>query len=514
MTNFSIRIAQIYVTAVFLLASGCSFAPTEQDLIESRVKCAGADYNWLTLCPPDLSHPLSLTEIVNIATQRNLELFVKEREYAIQVEKATRQKFGMLPGLNYNLTDTIRNKNTASLVEIENPPPNNSPPLLEIGSPKDQHAWDLSLLWNVIDFGVAYYRSRQETDRAVVQCLEYERIRQSVILRVVQAYWRAIAAKRALERAEALLPEMKLQADRLNRELNNKVYLTKDQALSKLVFFYQREIEIKGFNDRPDSSDPTQGYAKEYENALLDLAALMQLPPGAFFELIMPNDFPYEVELPDLKDMFDLALINRPELYERDLEFRIGIDDMYVAIIQELPIVQLFISKNHDSNRYLLFNDWYQTGLRLAWNLLEIPIHTTDQNIGAGEADLAIRSRLLLSQSIITQVALAYILLEQNQEQFLLAKRWADAAQQVAELSEKESRVGKKSKLEALQSRIDAALALNNATKIYSELRNNLETLNNAVGIPLYFHIIKDRTYIPENNADYIWLDAACCEGS
>jgi outer membrane protein TolC len=496
------RITQALFSAVFLLSVGCSTAPTEQELIRERIRFAGADYNWLGMCPPDLSHPLTLNEIVKIATERNLELFVKEREYAIQVEKVTRQKWLLLPSLNYNLTDTIRNKNTAALVDIANPPPNNAPPLLEIGLPKDEHVWNLSLLWNIMDFGVSYYRVRQETDRAIVQSLEYERIRQSVILRLVTAYWRAVAAKRAMERAQVLIPEMAKQTERLNRELNNKVYLTKDQALSKLVFFYQREMEVKGFNDRPDSSDPTQGYAKEYDNAMLDLASLMQLPPGAHFELVMPEDFPYEVELPDLKTMFDLALINRPELYERDREFKIGIDDIYVAIIQELPIVQLFINKNHDSNRYLLFNDWYQTGLTLAWNLLQIPVHTTDQNIGVGEADLAIRSRLLLSESIITQVALAFLLLQQNQEQFLIAKNWANAAQQVAELSVKESIVGKKSKLEALQSRIDAALALNNATKIYAELQNNVEQLNNAIGIPLYFYTANEDQGYAESDTD------------
>jgi phosphomannomutase len=43
----------------------------------------------------------------------------------------------------------------------------------------------------------------------------------------------------------------------------------------------------------------------------------------------------------------------------------------------------------------------------------------------------------------------------------------------------------------SLQSQIDAALALNNASKIYAELQNTLEQLNNAIGLPRYYQMEK-----------------------
>lgn len=107
--------------------------------------------------------------------------------------------------------------------------------------------------------------------------------------------------------------------------------------------------------------------------------------------------------------------------------------------------------------------------------------------IGTEEEEFAIRNRLLLSESVVTEVALAYMLYQQNVDQYILAKKVAESTARVADLDEKEFKAGKKSKLEALQSKIDYDLALNNAAKIYAELQSNLEQLNNSIGLPRYY---------------------------
>lgn len=487
---------------IFLLLSilmiGCT--PNRQTLILDREELAVMDIEWLGYCPPDLSHPLTLDEIICTALSGNLELFVKDEEILIQKDQVTRARFGMLPRLDFNYNNSTRNKNTAAISEFVNPPPNTPPPLYQIAAPRHSITASLGLIWNVLDSGISYFRSRQQENKVGIQIYEYERIRNSVILRAVASYWRAVAFKKALNRANILLPEMLQQTEKLNNELDKRSYLTKDQALVKLVYFYQREIQVRGFNDRNDSSDPTQGFEKEYENALLDLAALMQLPPGVEFEIFIPEgELPYELDLPNVRDLFELALVNRPELYEKDLDYRISADDVTIALIQELPGFQLFDIKNYDNNPFLLFNYWYLTGFRVAKNLFEFPQNVMDSLIAKDTEDLDIRNRLLISQGVLTQVSISYLLYAQNRDQYILAKKVADANQRVADLADLEYAVGKKSKLEALQARIDTALAYNNAAKIYAELQGNLEQLNNAIGIPFYFSTFQESNVIPSD---------------
>lgn len=474
-----------------ILLVGC--APSQRQLVWEREELAVADLEWLEACPPDLSEPLTLDDMIEIALRANLDLFVKQQEYLIQEDEVEKLRFALLPQMNFDYANTMRSQNTAATSVFVNPPPGTPPPLYQIGSPRHSITWDLGILWNVIDCGITYFRSRQQEDKANIQAYEYGRIKNSIILQIVSNYWRAVAFKQALDRSNILLPEMLQQTERLNAELADRAYLTKDQGLAKLVYFYQREIQVRGFNDRNDSSDPTQGFEKEYENALLNLAQLMQLPPGVPFEIFIPEgQLPYDLELPPVQDLFNVALVNRPELYEKDLDYQINADDVTIALLETLPGVQLFNTKFHDNNPFLLHNNWYLAGVRVAKNLLDLPQNMMDYAIARHSEELDIRNRLLLSEGVITQVSISYLLYAQNRDQYLLAKKVAEANQRIANLFDLESAVGRKSKLEALQARIDTALAYNNMAKIYAELQANLEQLNNAIGIPLFFSTFRD----------------------
>lgn len=481
-----------FLLLILLFFAGCY--PTRATLETERAYQGPSDLEWLDACPPDLDHPLTLEEMIGIAVARNLDLFLKAEEIAIQEDRATQLRWQLLPNLDYNFLDQRRSQNTASFSRFLNPAFNIGPPVYQIGSLKHQQTWSLALAWNALDFGVTYFRARQQQNRATQEEYEYERIRNNVILRIVSSYWRAVFAKMAIKRMHELLPDMLDQTDKLNNELENKVYLSKSQALSKLVYFYQREIQVRGYNDRNDSSDPTQGYEKEFESSLLDLATQMQLPPGIDFDIALPDDdLGIDADLPDLGDLFDLALQYRPELFQRDLDVKITKDDVTIAMIQQFPALRLFDGYNYDSNPFLLHRNWYLAGVNVAWNLLDFPSNMMGHVIATDTVERARRNRLLISQGVLSQVSLAHIQFDQNREQFIIALKVYKANKAIAALAESEAQVGKKSKLEALQSKIDTALALNNVQKIYAELQSNLEQLNNSIGLPRYYQTFDKR---------------------
>lgn len=482
-----------FVFSILLfLFSGCY--PSRESLENERAWNGQDDLIWLEECPPDLNHPLTLDEMIEIAVSRNLDLFVKAEEIQIQEDEATKLRWQLLPSLEYNFSDQRRSQSTASYSKFVNPALNVGPHLYQIGSLKHSQTWSLALAWNALDFGVTYFKARQQENKATQEEYEYERIRNSIILRIVSSYWRAVFAKMAILRASDLLPEMLDQTEKLNRELEGKVYLSKAQGLAKLAYFYQREIQVRGYNDRNDSSDPTQGYEKEFESSLLDLATQMQLPPGVSFDIALPEgDLGLEAPLPDLRGLFDLALLYRPELFQRDLDVKITQDDVTIAMIEQFPSLRLFNGNNFDSNPFLLHRNWYLAGVTVAWDLLAFPQHMMGHVVATETEERARRNRLLVSQGVLSQVALAWIQFNQNKEQFLIAQKVYNASKAVADLAEQEAKVGKKSGLEALQSKIDAALARNNLQKIYAELQSNLEQINNSIGLPRYFQTTSEK---------------------
>jgi multidrug efflux system outer membrane protein len=494
---------------IFLV--GCY--PTRESLEWDRAEQGPEDLVWLEACPPDLSHPLTLDEMIDLALVKNLELFVQAQKIAIQEDQAERVRWQLLPDMDFNYLDSRRSQNTASFSRFLNPLLNIGPPIYQIGAPQHHTSWNIGLAWNALDFGITYFRARQQENKATQEEFEYNRVRNSLVLRIVSAYWRAVFAKLAIQRMNELLPDMLDQTEKLNRELVDKAYLSKAQGLAKLVYFYQREIQVRGYNDRNDSSDPTQGYEKEFESNLLDLATLMQLPPGVDFDIALPEgDLGLDAHLPDLGSLFDLALQYRPELYQKDLDILISKDDVTIAMIQQFPAFRAFNINNFDSNPFLLHHHWYDAGFSVAWNLLDFPSNMMGHVVATDSVLVAYKSRLQISQGVLSQVALARIQFMQNKEQFEIALKVYNASRAVAELAELESRAGKKSKLEALQSKIDTALALNNVQKIYAELQSNLEQINNSIGLPRYFQTTSVRGVEndPSNNPMFHIDDCEC----
>jgi hypothetical protein len=119
--------------------------------------------------------------------------------------------------------------------------------------------------------------------------------------------------------------------------------------------------------------------------------------------------------------------------------------------------------------------------------LLSIPGYYYDSVIGSEGEELARRNRLASSIAILSQVHLSQVLYEQNLDQYLLAKRLADSYAKLVAVSSIEKETGKMGGAELLQTEIDAALARINQLKIYAELQNSIEQMNNAIGLPRYF---------------------------
>lgn len=83
---------------------------------------------------------------------------------------------------------------------------------------------DLSLSWNVLDFGLSYIRAKQAADDVLIADEERRRVANRVMQDVRVAYWRAVSAER-------ILPSLKLLDEWVKNALD-KAQAVQDERLN------------------------------------------------------------------------------------------------------------------------------------------------------------------------------------------------------------------------------------------------------------------------------------------
>lgn len=470
-SNFRTIAKKIPVWAALALAcTGCHY-DSNVDVEEFRESSLAADLNVIYSGIPEFTAPLTLEDIYQIASQRNLNILVKELEYQIQRELVTREKFGMLPDIKTHFESLIRNRNTASF--SQSLVPGVPPAPLSISSQKHQWRWDYAAVWNYVDFGLAFLHSRQQYNKALKIKFEYERIQQNLLVDITREYWKAQTAKLARKKSKTILEKAKIEQAAIQKQLSAQI-ISEIQGLRSQgqLVAYQAQFQF---------------YEKEYHSALSELSLLMGFPPCVAFELADIVSFGTDACIEDICEIETLALHHRPELYSDDAEELIQRDEARAAVLQMYPGVDLFAGHNHDSNKFLLFNHWIQAGTRAAYNLLDWPRHLQESRAADGRVLIAKNNRILMSVSVMTQVHLAHSIYLDNLESYSLSKSLVDINHRLLKAAQKEEKQGKLHQADVLKYEIELLESEIDALKQYGEVQNALEQLNNAMGLPFYF---------------------------
>lgn len=248
----------------------------------------------------------------------------------------------------------------------------------------------LGMTWNLIDFGMAYYRTQQKSDQMLMADERRRKVAQNVLQDVRNAYWRALSAQRLKPEVDGLIARTQA-ALREAREAEDKGLMPRQDILA-----YQRALL--------DSISLLTVRRQDLEFAQAELAALMSLPPGT--PLVLADA--QEGALPPLAtpepQLEVIALQNRPEIMEEWYRKRVNENDIRIAKAQLWPNVGIDMNVNYDSNTYLYNNYWAAIGLRVSLNLfrlLQLPALTEQQQSQEQTDDMR---RLALSMAILTQV--------------------------------------------------------------------------------------------------------------
>ncbi|MBQ9501727.1 MAG: TolC family protein [Lentisphaeria bacterium] len=373
-----------------VIAGGCK---TAQDYRDERAEYAVKHFEFARYREMMEGQKLSLKECIRMALDNNLELKVMSIEENVAKEMRTAEMLGMLPELNISDSFTGRS----------NTPASSSKKVADSGltygystsQDRNVNYFNIDLALSVVDFGLAYFNTQQARDRVMIREQRTRRARQNLTFDVVKAYFQVAAAQRAIKITTGLLEDCRSRYQ-LIEKLSKSRAITPFRAFDETKRFVEMEKRLTN-------------YIRSYENSCVELRSLLGMHPGG--KILVDDSYLNQVpkfEFPEIELMEQIALLERPELYEIDMQKHVNVLECRKEIVKMFPNVRLFYDFVNSNNSFLYHASWYELGIRAAYNLLKLPQHIKQYQAYSAQVDAEETRTFSLAIGIMAQVRIAH----------------------------------------------------------------------------------------------------------
>ncbi len=202
---------RVAMTAALCAAlSGCAVAPRPMDADE-RARLAERTRKSMFEGQEAIEAPLTLAEATARALKYQAEHRQRRYEEALGEAQLDVAKFDLLPKLTLNAGYSTRNNEAFGFGFTPQGTIATTP---TASVERSRNTASIGLSWNLLDFGVAYYRARQLADQKLIAEERRRKAVQMIMHDVRIAWWRAEAAERLLPAADRLLAEIEAAIER------------------------------------------------------------------------------------------------------------------------------------------------------------------------------------------------------------------------------------------------------------------------------------------------------------
>lgn len=461
----------MFILIIGLFITGCAvkLRPLTVNEIETR---AQKDLEIMFSDQELVSGPITLYEAMARAIKYNLDYRLKLMEEALANRQLDVAKYDLLPELTsaagYRHRNNFRGASSQSLLTGQQS--------LEASTSEQRDIVTvdyLQMTWNVLDFGVSYYRAKQQADRALISEEQRRKVIQNIIQDVRYAFWRAVGSERLkkemiqlLERTEsALEASRKIAGQRLKAPRESLIY---QRALLENIRLLWELIE-------------------RLDRAKKELAALMNLNPGVEFTLAEPDwkslETPsFSVPVEDLERM---AIVQRPELREEDYRARISAHEVRSAILGMLPGLELNFNYSYDSNDFLFNSVWNTVGSRISWNVFSVFSGPAAIRSAETLKEVDHMRRQAVSMAVLTQVHLALQRYGLIKNQYIISRDLDEVNGSIHEQVAAAEIAGREGQLAVIRSATSALVAVMQHHEAYAELQNAAGRIYHSIGADL-----------------------------
>ncbi|QZN96593.1 TolC family protein [Symbiopectobacterium purcellii] len=395
---------RIAVALACIGLAGCAVKP-EPITTEQQVTQALSDRTQMFANQEPVRGTITLEEAIARALKYNLQQRVALLEQAMEDNLLGVQNLDMLlPKLTARAGMQTRDSVAASSSKSIS----SGRESLEPSTSQDQttRTADLSLSWNVLDFGISYFNAKVQANKSLAAEERRRRVVADITRQVRTAYWEAATAQRLQPEVTTALTQARQTLD-YARQTEQQRLLAPVEALrfQKNMLEMVRQLEIV-------DSDLVVAKSR--------LAALMNLPPSSKFDVVVPSES--SLVAPkiaySLDDLENFSMVKRPEVREEGYLARNSVLETRKSLLRLLPGVSLFAGVNSDSNSYLVNQQWASAGVQVSGNLLNVLSWSSVKRAAEANEGLAEVRRQALRMAVLTQVNVAWQEYQQSTRMF------------------------------------------------------------------------------------------------
>lgn len=458
------------LTLVAAVLTGCTAPKALQR--EELAKIGSAHQQALAPFPGGQSSAWSLERTLAWALEHNVDFRMSALEAAIATGNRKLASMDMLPKLTAEAGYRKRSNVLASTSKSIDTGQVSLVP--STSSERESTTASLEASWDVLDFGLAYFRAREYGQQALSADEQRRRVMHTVIRDIVHAWWKAHAyqqLKGELRETQRVLEEAIAQSEAiLDQRLRSPVEVIEYRKALLLVL------------KRLDA------VALELDQARDDLARLLHLPAGVEIEVTTqtyPAAVAVEGRLPevDLQYWQLSALVNRPEMRQAIYESRRVDTQVRRRMLDFFPHLMFRYGTNYDGNELLTNNRWDEAGAQVSWNLIKlasIPGYRRDAKMNRKLAGMREEAQ---AAAILAQVAIARKAYRQNQRAWCMSQSLAELDNQRTQFLDARAATANLDRLSLIRAHVDNLLLRSEAAFQYAELQKARMTMLLSAGL-------------------------------
>lgn len=453
--------------------AGCSVTPTR--LTDQEVMANAVENNELLAADyAPVTQPIDLNEAFARIIKHNRDARLKAFEAVVSQGQLAVDQFDMLPELAAQVGYTYRSNYAASAsVSFTNDEPEalGSNPSYSVSSDKSSVNASIGATWNVLDFGLSYYRAKQQADRFLIAKERERKVVHTIMQQARNAYYRAVSAERLLAKIEPLIIKSRAA-------LADSARIEQMRAQSPMdALTYQRSLL--------ETLRTLQDLRKDLMPAKSELATLMGLNPAEDFELadVSNPDFQVPDFNVDVDTMERTALVRRPEMIEAQYQERITKEEVDSAFLTLFPNLNLNAGIYYDGSDYLRSNDWASAGLGVNWNLMNVFRHGKIDQLNQLKMAATKQQALATSMAVVSQVHIANIEFADAKSGYDLAINYLDVANRIQEQINASRETQSVGELTSIREELNTLLAELRRDVAYADLQNSFGKILVSMGL-------------------------------
>ncbi|WP_166217911.1 TolC family protein [Pseudomonas atagonensis] len=438
-----------------LAISGCAVTsePIERSVSEQRAR---TDLQSMYKDQEPLRGPLTLHQAMARAVKYNLEGRLKIMEEALAKRQLDLASFDMLPRMALDAGYVGRNNVNASSSQSVRTGTQSLEP--STSQDRDRDVADLTMVWNVLDFGVSYISAKQQGDQRLIVQERRRKVINTIVQDVRSAYWRAMAAERLLKQIDSLMARVQTARDN-SQTLSDQRIGDPVQSLG-----YQRSLI--------EATRQLEEQRRALSLAKTELATLINLPLGTHLTLATDDGYQIPELKVDLAKLEQEALTSRPELREQDYQTRISAAETRKAMLRLLPGLEFSAGGHYDSNSFLVEQGWADYGVKVTWNLFNVISAPAAINVAKAGEEVATARRQAMSIAVLAQLYVANANYQEALRQFKTNQQLSDIDGQIVGQLRNRHQAAGIGELELIQGELNNLQADLRRDLSYADLRN------------------------------------------